>query len=269
MAEFLFHSGGRVKPIAMIRAYVDESGTHKGSPLLVVAAYIGTSRVWESVEKRFKKADRHSGVPFHAVDCATGGKDFKHMDAPKRNRLTKKMIKIVCDHNITGMVEGAWTDDYFAAFPIPNGVRYELWLQTLYGVLFQNLLWHLSDHVHKTYPGEPLSIAVENSDEWYPVAARIFLSNQKDASFQHAHLLETIAPYSPKQAVQLYAADILAYEAYLARAREKLPNKRQPRKSLLALLKKQIDGEMFALNVLTELRKLADASGIAYPGGKP
>jgi hypothetical protein len=41
----------------MIQAYVDESGTHQGSKVLIVAAYVGTSSQSESVEFRFKKAN--------------------------------------------------------------------------------------------------------------------------------------------------------------------------------------------------------------------
>lgn len=57
------------KGLAMIRAYLDESGTHKGSSLTVVAGWVGLSDAWKSFTKEWNGILKKSGTPyFHAKD---------------------------------------------------------------------------------------------------------------------------------------------------------------------------------------------------------
>jgi len=257
IAEFLFHSGGVLKPIVMLKAYCDESGTHQGAKVLLVSGYIGTSETWDSVEARFKKADKHAGVAFHAVDCATGGKAYRGMDKDKRLRITKKMVKIINDHDIFGVTYGAWLDEYQEIFPRRNKESWEAWIAPVIGILFQGVIGEFCRHIEAKYPGEKLSVVMEDSESWYPTLAKRFIATKKEKTWPHHHLLETIAPYSSEEAVHLYAPDLLAYETYLLKTRERFPTKHSIRKSMLALLQKRLEGKMWDRNGF-EVLKLVD-----------
>lgn len=53
--------------IAVLEAYLDESGTHKGAEILCVAGYVGNRKEWFAFEKGWQKQLNKSGIAcFHA-----------------------------------------------------------------------------------------------------------------------------------------------------------------------------------------------------------
>jgi hypothetical protein len=112
ISEILFRSRRKPKILAVLIAYIDESGTHQGSKLLTIGSCVGLVEEWKSGEVQFKRADKYSGVPFHAVDCAQGGKKFRGMSKEKRYRLYKKIVKVIDDHDIFGVASSASLEDY-------------------------------------------------------------------------------------------------------------------------------------------------------------
>ncbi|MGD0485652.1 MAG: DUF3800 domain-containing protein [Syntrophorhabdales bacterium] len=58
-----------VKEIAVLYAYLDESGTHGGSSLLVVAGWVGDAETWKSFVEEWMIHLRNAGIPyFHTHD---------------------------------------------------------------------------------------------------------------------------------------------------------------------------------------------------------
>jgi hypothetical protein len=58
-------------------AYFDESGTHAGSPVSVMAGFVGDARQWRKFEKRAAKLFRRFRVDvFHTIDVRRTDKDF-------------------------------------------------------------------------------------------------------------------------------------------------------------------------------------------------
>ncbi len=67
LIEFL--SGNGRWCIAVLEAYLDESGTHDGAPILCVAGYVGKREQWLAYEKEWLPEFKNSGLScFHAVD---------------------------------------------------------------------------------------------------------------------------------------------------------------------------------------------------------
>jgi hypothetical protein len=241
----------------MTTVYADESGTHQGSKILIVSAYIGISKEWESAEIRFRRADKYSDRIFHAVDCAQGGKTFRSMNKAKRYRLFKKMIRIVNDHDLMGISYGAYIEDYDAVYP-RNNQHWEEWLKHPFSILFQGLIIDLYRYAEGYYPGEKLSVVYAASQYWYPVAYKSFweLKEQKP----YCDGLETIAPYSVKDARQLHAPDLLAYETNLSKSRERYPTGHRPREYMNDLLKKKKLGKMWDKEAFQVLKAVDIAS---------
>jgi hypothetical protein len=241
--------------------YVDESGTHEQSKALIVAGYIGPSREWKSCESHFRRADRRSGIPFHAVDCAQGGKEFRGMDKDKRYRIYKKMVKIVNEHDIFGIGWGGYIEDYQKIIPREANQTWREWLGKLYVLCFQGVMLEACKYVKRNYPGEKFSAVVEDS-HWYPLVSAKFLRMKYDITWPDRVLLETIAPYSSTEAPQLYAADLLAYETYLLKTRERYPTAHGMREHMIALLQKRKDGRMLSRRPMLTIHAMA-LSGIA------
>lgn len=76
------------------KAFIDESGTHDGSPIMTVAGYLFKqeqarrfSRDWRKVLEKFQ-------IPAaHQTDCATGNGDYKGMSMSDRIKVSTKLIE--------------------------------------------------------------------------------------------------------------------------------------------------------------------------------
>ena len=58
----------RKKVSALLNAYFDESGIHRGSPVTFVAGFVGTTREWRDVKKQWVIA--MNGETFHYKEMA-------------------------------------------------------------------------------------------------------------------------------------------------------------------------------------------------------
>jgi len=75
----------------MIQAYLDESGTHKDAPLVVVAGWLGDRRTWKSFIKEWSKHLKKAGVPyFHAKD-------------PRCEPLESLLVHTILKRNLLGL----------------------------------------------------------------------------------------------------------------------------------------------------------------------
>ena len=70
-------SGPGRKPgvVVVLKVYIDESGTHDGSPVVCVAAYMARPRQWTAFVKQWKLAIRSAKI-YHATDAANCRGDF-------------------------------------------------------------------------------------------------------------------------------------------------------------------------------------------------
>jgi hypothetical protein len=247
----------------VLTAYIDESGTHQDSKVLVVAAYIGPGDAWKAAESRFERANKYSGRIFHAVDCAQGGREFRGMDKDKRNRLTKKMVKIVNDYDLFGVAYTGNIDEYELTWP-RNGKHWETWLSGLFILLFGGLVVELCIYMREHHPGETFSVVMEHSQHWFGIAAKRFLRMKTETNWPDHVLLGAIESSSRKDAPQLHAPDILAYETYLMKLRSRFPTTHPPRQSLLTLLRKRKEGRSWDKRAFEGLKSKIDAGEVTY-----
>jgi len=64
----------------MLEAYFDESGTHRGSPVMCVAGYLFDSDQAFRLDQEWGATLADFGLShFHAVDCAHGKGEFESL----------------------------------------------------------------------------------------------------------------------------------------------------------------------------------------------
>ena len=69
----------------MLSAYLDESGTHKGSRICAIGCLLASPLQWERLTCSWKKVLGEVGLTdFHAADCANGAQAFKEWGAEDR-----------------------------------------------------------------------------------------------------------------------------------------------------------------------------------------
>jgi hypothetical protein len=91
--------------VAVLKVYIDESGTHTGSPVVTVGAYIAKPTAWRAWTKEWNRLKKPIRV-VHAVDCANQDGEFKTWDRPTRGAFSKKMIPVIPKHIPMGVAVG-------------------------------------------------------------------------------------------------------------------------------------------------------------------
>jgi hypothetical protein len=89
--------------VLLHHVYLDESGTHEGSPVMAVAGYVFKSvqahrfsREWGRALERFK-------LPYaHMTDCATGNGAYKDMSLEDRIQTEKTLIPLIRNRSAVG-----------------------------------------------------------------------------------------------------------------------------------------------------------------------
>jgi hypothetical protein len=108
--------------VIVLKVAMDESGVHDGSPVLTVGAYCGRPRQWEAWTKRWNVTKRPIKV-FHAVDCANLREEFDGWTAPERDELVKKLIPVIADTDIPGVVVGIQMHEFEKAMKGRDDLR--------------------------------------------------------------------------------------------------------------------------------------------------
>ncbi|MFZ3326515.1 MAG: hypothetical protein WA231_11725, partial [Methylocella sp.] len=81
----LFHRWEPERILVIITAYFDESGTHRSSPVSMMAGHVGDARQWQKFEKRISKLFRRYHVDvFHAMEIKRSDKDFRGWSVNKK-----------------------------------------------------------------------------------------------------------------------------------------------------------------------------------------
>ena len=83
----------------MISSYFDESGTHDGSLVIVVAGLVSTPIRWEKLAKEWQRVLERAGLDdFHTADCCTGYGVFQGWEPERRKQLLISLVQIVKRH---------------------------------------------------------------------------------------------------------------------------------------------------------------------------
>jgi hypothetical protein len=85
--------------IAVLEMYMDESGTHDGSPTIVVAGYLGRPEAWRDWTEKWTAALGSTKV-YHAVDAQNLTGEFEGWTSAEVGELVKKLLPITAGAEI-------------------------------------------------------------------------------------------------------------------------------------------------------------------------
>ena len=196
----------------MLRAFFDDSGTHRQSPVVVIGGLLGTSAQWDDFEIAWTELLARS-VPrrpplkqFHLAACRGRYDEFQDYNLAERDRVTHDFRRIILDAGIVTLaiaVNGSVWDEL-----VVGDVRYQLGEPI--ELCFSTCIDLLVKTARIRYPGEEVLISVDAGVEaqlakW----AHLFLS-QSDRYSEIADIV--FAPVSAVAALQ--GADMIATETY-------------------------------------------------------
>jgi len=161
----------------ILTAYFDESGTHAGSELSLMAGFVGDARQWRKFEKRAGKLFRRFGVDiFHSIDVRRTDKDFRGWSAERKIECLDEFQYVINETLERGFASILREQNYryYANLTWPKGTRKD----SRYGLLFRASLSSVVDGAmtvqrwaQRTEP--KLNVVLESGHHNAPDAVRL------------------------------------------------------------------------------------------------
>lgn len=189
----------------MLKAFMDESGVHDGSPVVTVGAYLGTARAWRGFIADWNREKRPVRV-FHSTDCQNLRGEFAGWSGEERDTFVVRMLAVIRETTIAGIAVGINMNDFReAVLEHPDLPRI---IGEPYGACFHWTLGSLLEQLDGMGVHDRLAIYHEAND--YQGDARTTFDFFRRANAGRRRLSLTFG--SKAEFVPLQAADILAYE---------------------------------------------------------
>jgi hypothetical protein len=201
----------------ILTGYFDESGTHAGSELCLMAGFVGDARQWRKFEKRASKLFKRFRVDiFHCIDVRRSDKDFAGWTVDRKIEFLDEFQHIVNETLERGFASILRNDDYdyYANLSWPKGTRKD----SKYGLLFRASLSSITDSAlaveRWAFNDEPkLHIVCEDGHPNAADAVRLY-NLFKEKFGDKSKALDGLAFCTKQNCLPLAAADLFAYSAY-------------------------------------------------------
>lgn len=218
------------KLLVMLKAYLDESGTHEGASALSLAGFVAGARQWVQLDRSWRAELRREGLEeFHATEFFKDG--FNGWGRRKRveflDRLTKPVLRLKM-HAIGGVVPMA------SYRRLPEEARRYLtggaknrgrgkWVgsgrpSAAYFVVFPFALAKAASYAN---PGVKVHFYLDRHDQ-YEGYARDWFSELQELDKEFGDALEDVTFVDSKKHPGIQLADLLAHLLYQMRGRESL-----------------------------------------------
>jgi hypothetical protein len=217
--------GYRDGMVAVLQVYLDESGTHYGSPVVTVAAYVARPGQWEAFTAEWTAAIHPIRV-YHATDAANCRGEFADWTPAQVADLAKRALPIIPKHTFFAVAVGINLYDYSEA--IKENPHLKSLLGEPYGACLQ---WTMATMLYmrsEAGGSEPIAFVHEYND-YRTEALEVYgyLTEKWGMPSEGGLMFGSKQQFAPLQ-----AADIFAYEA-----NKRLRDRKQPtRRALDALV---------------------------------
>jgi hypothetical protein len=199
--------------------YFDESDTHRPSPNMVMAGFVGTPYQWERFDKRLAKLQRRHGFSnFHSTEFKARKGEFAGWSDDQKVALIDDLVALVRDKLTLGL---ACTLPYnrfmqeYQAPPIPKKMK----LDSQYGACFRGCLAHLVDFIQGRGRDSKINVVLEHGHKNVGDCIRIFDDLKKRFQRVGGDILGTIKIEEKESCKPLMVADMLAHTRAMVNAR--------------------------------------------------
>jgi len=205
----------------ILTAYLDESGTHAGSPVTIMAGIMGNARQWQRFQTEIDRLRRKYRFRFfHAKELKSRSGDFQGWPVEKCLALITDLAKLTAN----GLMEGvtfplnntAYEAEYRAG-EAPRSARFD----SKYGLCFRVCLIHLVvEAMRRANPHKPLSMhfVLESGHKNSGDAERIFYEMAVEIKARGFDLLKTVSFARKEDCDPLLVADFLAHNTFMLEA---------------------------------------------------
>jgi hypothetical protein len=115
LARLVHPRDGHQKILAVIDAYIDESGIHDGAPACVVGGYFGGHSAWRNFEREWRKTLQNFSVPldqFHASEFLSKKGFFWDMKIGQYQEFRERITLMILRQKIYPITVGLIVNDF-------------------------------------------------------------------------------------------------------------------------------------------------------------
>jgi hypothetical protein len=192
--------------VMMLKTFMDETGIHDDAEIVAVGCYIAKPKTWRDWTRAWNQAKKPINV-FHATDCANLRGEFDGWTKEQRDALVAKLMPIIADHGMAGMVIGVQLND------LNEGMKDHPELMEMFGTPYTACFqWVITSIIHlATQHGSgQRMVFVHEVNDYKGDAMKAFDYVHKELNPRNIRMglgFGAKTEYPPLQ-----AADVLAYE---------------------------------------------------------
>jgi hypothetical protein len=202
----------------ILTGYLDESGTHRGASVSVMAGFVADARQWGKFEKRAGKLFKRFRVDiFHTIDVRRTDKDFEGWSVDRKIKFLDEFQHIINETLEHGVAAILRDEDYayYLGLPWPKKARKD----SRYALLFRACMADFIDTAiqtpHWRERSEPrLNIVVESGHPNGPDLVRLYDGVKEKFGGTSNKALAGLTFESKGACLPLAAADLFAYSVY-------------------------------------------------------
>jgi hypothetical protein len=203
-------------------AYLDESGTHDGSRLTVMAGWIGYADRWREFDRRWnallQRPFPHRGpiTHIHSKDLRQGSKQFRGWSVEDRRQLAMIASGLAQEHSIFSISVLLNNSDYERIYIGTDRTlrKHRAAIDSKYGVCFRVFLSLVTRILDRHEPNETVHFVIEAGHANGGAAEVIFAGMEKIAP-DLARYVSGITYVRKKASPGIQAADLLAYPVFV------------------------------------------------------
>jgi len=236
-------------------AYIDESGTQGGSPVLCLAGYVFHhdeavvfTKEWSALLRKYDLSN------FHMVDCAHGNGEFKKLSKPTRVAALTEAIQLIKQRSAFGFATTVNEADYAEIFAPLSDDRW-----SAYYFCLNNCLSLIANWARRTRFDENVSYFFEAGHPDQGAADQRMHAIFADEKLRKRFFYGCHSFDDKRRFVPLQAADILAWQ-WFSHTKRKLAGAARDRLDFVALIRPQDMALTFDRERLIEARRHAIAT---------
>lgn len=204
---FLNHDP-KARFMVMFTAYFDDSGTHEGSKVTVVAGYISTVEQWKKLESEWRDVLNDAGIEFFRMSkYESKHGPYEGWDEFKRKRVLERLILIARVRTRIPVAAAITVSDYHEVL----GAAKRL---SPYTFCALQCIAHVREWAGRYKHEEPIAYVFESGTTDATELHTMRLEIAREETLRNRYQLDSLTFQDKRANKALQAADMLAYEFY-------------------------------------------------------
>jgi hypothetical protein len=196
----------------ILNAYYDESGTHAGSPVTVMAGLVGDLNDWIEFDREWKKVLRKYGLTYvHAKHLFHRQGQHKNWSEEKRWRLIADLMYVLQERKEIFVSRSFLLESEFSKHYLSRKPERRERLDSRYALCFRSFLHFLPDFHREHFSRGQIDFILEDGHRNAGDALRVFKEIKEDKDFLWRDTVGKLSFGRKEGYPALQAADLFAY----------------------------------------------------------